>query len=254
LWRAILLHADSVTVVINELAGFSIIGFSSSDSMAQSNITNSVHHGQSSGHDNLPGPYALSTVLSGGTLIDPNTPAIPILATAPAVYLDSPPLSPQKGEGDAESSVPVDPSTNTPSRGSLAQEKSPEDPVLRLEWDMTRVERAKGFLTRWFVEWWLLEIASWVFSAICMAVILTVLLHYNNHPLPHLGILTLNSLISILSGFAKASLLLPTTEALGQLKWNWFRKPRQMVDFEVIDSASRGPWGSMVLIANTKGV
>jgi hypothetical protein len=237
--------------VINKLVGFSVVGLPSSDTMAQSNITNSVHDGQPSGHDNLPGPYALSRVLSGGTLLDANTPAIPILATAPAVSLDSPTSSDPKGEGDAEYTVPVDPSTNTQSRGS---EETPEDHVLRLEFDMTRVEKAKGFLTRWFVEWWLLEIASWVFSAICMAVILTVLLHFNHHRLPHLGILTLNSLISILSGFAKASLLLPTTEALGQLKWNWFRKPRKMVDFEVIDSASRGPWGSMVLIASTKGV
>jgi hypothetical protein len=89
-----------------------------------------------------------------------------------------------------------------------------------------------------------------------MAIILSVLLHYNGRPLPawKLG-LTLNSFISILSGFAKASLLLPTAEALGQLKWNWFsKKPKQMMDFEIIDSASRGPLGSMVLLANTKGV
>jgi hypothetical protein len=89
-----------------------------------------------------------------------------------------------------------------------------------------------------------------------MAIILSVLLYYNGRPLPawKLG-LTLNSFISILSGFAKASLLLPTAEALGQLKWNWFsKKPRQMMDFEIIDGASRGPLGSMVLLANTKGV
>jgi Protein of unknown function (DUF3176) len=124
------------------------------------------------------------------------------------------------------------------------------------EWDLSRVQKAKGFITRWFVDWWLLEIISWIFSAICMAIILSVLLHYNGRPLPawKLG-LTLNSFISILSGFAKASLLLPTAEALGQLKWNWFsKKPRQMMDFEIIDSASRGPLGSMVLLANTKGV
>jgi hypothetical protein len=140
----------------------------------------------------------------------------------------------------AKSSVTVAPSMNDSSR---------------FEWDLSRTQKAKGFVTRWFVEWWLLEIISWIFSAICMAIILSVLLHFNGRPMPawKLG-LTLNSFISILSGFAKASLLLPTAEALGQLKWNWFSKPRPMMDFEVIDSASRGPLGSMVLLANTKGM
>jgi hypothetical protein len=129
------------------------------------------------------------------------------------------------------------------------------DPLSQFEWDTPAEQRAKSFVTRWFVEWWLLEIISWVFSAICMSIILSVLLHFNRRPLPawKLG-LTLNSFISILSGFAKASLLLPTAQALGQLKWNWFRKPRQLADFEIIDSASRGPLGSMVLLASTKGM
>jgi hypothetical protein len=157
----------------------------------------------------------------------------------------------------ARSSVTFAPSMNgTSNRGSLPSNQSSEIPASGFEWDLSRAQKAKGFITRWFVEWWLLEIISWIFSAICMAIILSVLLHYNGRPLPawKLG-LTLNSFISILSGFAKASLLLPTAEALGQLKWNWFsKKPKQMMDFEIIDSASRGPLGSMVLLANTKGV
>jgi hypothetical protein len=157
----------------------------------------------------------------------------------------------------ARSSVTFSPSMNgTSNRESLPSNLSSEIPASGFEWDLTRAQKAKGFITRWFVEWWLLEIISWIFSAICMAIILSVLLHYNGRPLPawKLG-LTLNSFISILSGFAKASLLLPTAEALGQLKWNWFsKKPRQMMDFEIIDGASRGPLGSMVLLANTKGV
>jgi hypothetical protein len=139
----------------------------------------------------------------------------------------------------------------------LSQEGSgpSSDPLSGFEWDVPTGQKAKSFVTRWFVEWWLLEIISWVFSAIYMSIILSVLLHFNGRSLPEwkLG-LTLNSFISILSGFAKASLLLPTAQALGQLKWNWFRKPRQLADFEIIDSASRGPLGSMILLASTKGM
>src|SRR5258708_7614749 len=131
--------------------------------MAQPNITNSVHGGQSSEYDNDHGPYTLSTVLSGGTLLDANAPAIPILATATAVSLDSPPLSNPEGERDTQSSVPVDPPTKPTSPGGAPQEDRRETSVLRLEFDRTRVEKAKGFITRWFVEWWLLEIVSWAF-------------------------------------------------------------------------------------------
>ena len=69
----------------------------------------------------------------------------------------------------------------------------------------------------------------------------------------NLGI-SVNAFISIFSGFAKSALLLPTAEALGQLKWSWFTNKRRMLDFEVLDSASRGPWGSLMLLARTKGM
>lgn len=63
-----------------------------------------------------------------------------------------------------------------------------------------------------------------------------------------------SAFISIFSGFAKSALLLPTAEALGQLKWTWFTKKRTMIDFEVMDSASRGPIGSLMLLMRSKGI
>jgi len=99
------------------------------------------------------------------------------------------------------------------------------------------------------------EVCCWIFSAMCMAVILGVLVHWDGKGVPNWKGMTLNSFISVLSGFCRAALLVPTAEALGQLKWNWFsRKPRKMMDFELLDSASRGPWGSFVLLARTKGI
>lgn len=53
---------------------------------------------------------------------------------------------------------------------------------------------------------------------------------------------------------AKAALLLPTTEALGQLKWHWFQQENQLIDFEVIDAASRGFWGSALLLLKSKSM
>jgi hypothetical protein len=58
-----------------------------------------------------------------------------------------------------------------------------------------------------------------------------------------------------LSKVASAALLLPVSEALGQLKWSWFQggKSQKMWDFEIFDNASRGPWGSLLLLVRTRG-
>ncbi|KAF2853169.1 hypothetical protein T440DRAFT_487629 [Plenodomus tracheiphilus IPT5] len=61
------------------------------------------------------------------------------------------------------------------------------------------------------------------------------------------------SLVNTLGKVASAALILPTSEALGQLKWNWFHKSNAMWDFEIFDKASRGAWGATLLLFRTKG-
>ncbi|KAF2110762.1 hypothetical protein BDV96DRAFT_500641 [Lophiotrema nucula] len=111
------------------------------------------------------------------------------------------------------------------------------------------------------VKRWLIELISWTLSALCMAAIIIVLYIYQRQPLPKwpLG-LTLNAFISVLAKVASAALLLPVSEALGQLKWNWFqatqnksKESKKMWDFELFDNASRGPWGSFMLLLRTRG-
>lgn len=66
--------------------------------------------------------------------------------------------------------------------------------------------------------------------------------------------ITLNAYIATLSRVASASLMLPVSEALGQLKWSWFQgHSKKMWDFELFDNASRGPWGSFMLLVRTRG-
>jgi hypothetical protein len=63
------------------------------------------------------------------------------------------------------------------------------------------------------------------------------------------------TIITILSKIASAALILPISEAIGQLKWTWFhgKKSRDAFDFEIFDKASRGAWGSFMLLCRTKG-
>jgi hypothetical protein len=124
----------------------------------------------------------------------------------------------------------------------------------RIEETLWRYSASGNILKRW-----LLEVLSWLFSAICMAAVIGVLIRLKDEPLTKWALaektgLTLNAYISILSKMAGAALILPVSEALGQLKWSWFLEhSKQMWDFEIFDNASRGPWGSFLLLIRTKG-
>lgn len=97
---------------------------------------------------------------------------------------------------------------------------------------------------------WVLEVISWIVSAVCFAVVMLILLFYQNKQSPSWP---LPQTLNLISRVASAALILPVSEALGQLKWNWFQKSKKMWDFEIFDNASRGPWGSAILLIRTKG-
>lgn len=100
---------------------------------------------------------------------------------------------------------------------------------------------------------WTWEIISTVLSILCTAAMVGVLVVYQSRPAPTLPSgLTLNALISLLATISKAAMLVSVTSCISQLKWRWFRRPRKLVYFNVIDEASRGPWGSVELLWKTR--
>ncbi|CAN8099720.1 unnamed protein product [Discula destructiva] len=44
------------------------------------------------------------------------------------------------------------------------------------------------------------------------------------------------------------ALTMPIAEGIGQFKWLWFSRPRELADIEHLDKASRGAWGSFLLL------
>jgi hypothetical protein len=72
---------------------------------------------------------------------------------------------------------------------------------------------------------------KWLFE------ILGIYTHLNNKPMAQTGALL--TYTNVLGKVASAALIVPTSEALGQLKWDWFSKSRTMLDFEIFDKASR---------------
>lgn len=60
---------------------------------------------------------------------------------------------------------------------------------------------------------------------------------------------TLNSTIAFIITVTKGSAMYVVGKCLGQWKWVYFHEERRsLVDLDIIDDASRGPWGSFKMI------
>lgn len=101
------------------------------------------------------------------------------------------------------------------------------------------------------IHLWIWELLSLLVCVSCVGAIIIILLRYDNRPLPNWAFgLTINGVISVLAGIAKASMILPVAECISQLKWHWFwnGSPRALMDFQFLDAASRGPRGCLILL------
>ncbi|KAK5659920.1 hypothetical protein OQA88_13384 [Cercophora sp. LCS_1] len=98
---------------------------------------------------------------------------------------------------------------------------------------------------------WALEIGGLTLSIAATVAAAVVLWLYDGHPLEKWGFfaLSLNTVISALGVVSRASLAFVLSSAIGQHKWNWFRKQHDGLGvFNKFDGASRGPWGSLGLL------
>lgn len=129
-----------------------------------------------------------------------------------------------------------------------SQEKSTLDIAQRFERRLAQYNSSQNIIKRWFFE-----IMSWVASAICMGAMIGICVHSRDQPLSTFPLAL--SISNALSKVASAALILPISEAIGQLKWAWFggSKSKEIVDFEIFDKASRGAWGSFLLLFRTRG-
>ncbi|ROV96076.1 hypothetical protein VPNG_09149 [Cytospora leucostoma] len=96
---------------------------------------------------------------------------------------------------------------------------------------------------------WTMEILSCVIASLCLAAIIGILSMHQGLPLPQWPYhITINALISVFTAIFKMALMTPIAEGISQFKWLWYNRPRELADIERLDQASRGAWGSFLLL------
>lgn len=96
---------------------------------------------------------------------------------------------------------------------------------------------------------WVAETAGIIASASLLIALAVILVIYDDKAVFDWKGVTLNTVVSVLSTASKAALLYTTSELISQWKWIVFTSTRRsLIDFQRIDTASRGPLGSSEII------
>ncbi|KAI1457436.1 hypothetical protein F4805DRAFT_178983 [Annulohypoxylon moriforme] len=98
--------------------------------------------------------------------------------------------------------------------------------------------------------WWWWEILAVFLSIACMCGLVGFLIRIDNLPLQQWNLpIEPNSLMAALITIAKASMMVAVASCIGQLKWRHFMiRSQRLSDLQLFDDASRGPWGSAMLL------
>jgi hypothetical protein len=108
-----------------------------------------------------------------------------------------------------------------------------------------------GFWRNWWAEMGFLILMFGAFAAI-----IAVIAPYQHRRLPSWPYsITINALIAVFTVILRGSILFIATKTLSQQKWIWFGSPnaRPLIDLSRFDNASRGPWGSFLLVLMLHG-
>ncbi|EMD96231.1 hypothetical protein COCC4DRAFT_46673 [Bipolaris maydis ATCC 48331] len=99
---------------------------------------------------------------------------------------------------------------------------------------------------------WYWEFIAAVFSIACVIAVIIILRKYQGKSLSSWHFyhdITLNTLVALLSTLSRTALIVPVASCISQLKWiHLVSSPRPLHEYQILDEASRGPWGSLTLI------
>ncbi|KAF6806800.1 hypothetical protein CSOJ01_08615 [Colletotrichum sojae] len=98
--------------------------------------------------------------------------------------------------------------------------------------------------------WWYWDIAGAAVAVVCMILIAVALGEANGEVLDQWPLLiSPNTIVAVLTTVARTALLVPLGSSMSQLKWrHLLLKARPLDHIQLFDGASRGPWGSLLMI------
>lgn len=109
------------------------------------------------------------------------------------------------------------------------------------------------------LRWWI-DIWACIIATLAIAAEIWIHLRYNGQPQASWPstTLTLNGLIALLTTVYRGCLTVPVASVLSQSKWLRFdaknNKSHKLADYELLDEASRGSYGSLLVLWRFKGL
>ncbi|KAH9900183.1 hypothetical protein F4778DRAFT_740561 [Xylariomycetidae sp. FL2044] len=177
----------------------------------------------------------------------------PPIESHPIVH---PPQMAQTEYGPTENIYPSTTDKEPPHSVQYLPQEGPETPLRRPS-HVSSWERTKHYVASQRGNSWGWEIAALLLSTGSLAALVGVLIYADGLPLARWNFfMSLNALISTLGAVSRVSLGFAISSCIAQAKWNWFKKkPDNLLVFERIEEASRGPWGSFwLLVSGTWGM
>ncbi|KAL4908708.1 hypothetical protein BDW74DRAFT_173940 [Aspergillus multicolor] len=154
---------------------------------------------------------------------------------------------PEPGEHPDPASTPAPETDNSTSEQTLLTRPNTPPAV-----SSRKQPKTPGRFAR-IIDTWFYEVLMMGFSIACFAAVSCLLFVTNGNTPPTLARgLTLNTIVSLLGTACKSSLIYVIGECIGQLKWPWYHKgpkAQQLDGIQLFDSASRGPLGSALILA-----
>ncbi|KAJ5189463.1 hypothetical protein N7491_005794 [Penicillium cf. griseofulvum] len=96
---------------------------------------------------------------------------------------------------------------------------------------------------------WAWEIGAVALAVVGLVLLVAFLVKINNTPYATWQYTASpNTVVSIIITITKSAVLVSVSACLGQLKWDLFQNPAPLYHMQVIDEASRGPWGSLEVL------
>jgi hypothetical protein len=101
-------------------------------------------------------------------------------------------------------------------------------------------------------HWWFWEVLSMSLSIMSIAAVIILAIKLHRTPISSwTSELAPNTIISALITVAKTTMLVPIAAGISQLKWlQFWRDEAPLEELSVYDEASRGPWGSILLLCS----